>query len=212
MIKAILFDLDGTLLDTNELIYRSFDYVFKNDLNLILSKDEITSNYGQPLHYTFNKYTDDKELIEKLIKNYREYNFSIHDNMCKPFNGVEELLKTLKERGIKIGIVTSKRGELARRGMRISGILDYMDVIVTPENTEKHKPNPEPVLFACKELNIEPKEAMMVGDSHYDLMAGKSAGSLTCGVSYTMLEVDRLKEVGPTFIIDEPMDIISIIE
>ncbi|WP_194189979.1 pyrophosphatase PpaX [Clostridium chrysemydis] len=212
MIKAVLFDLDGTLLDTNELIYKSFDYVFKNNLNLNLSKDEITSNYGQPLHYTFSKYTEDELIVEKLIKDYREYNFSIHDDMCNIFDGVEEVLKTLKDKKIKIGVVTSKREDLAKRGMKISGILKYMDCIVTPEKTDKHKPEPEPVLYACKKLSVEPSEAIMVGDSHFDLMAGKSAGSLTCAVSYTMLELDRLKKVNPSFTVDSLLELINIIE
>lgn len=212
MIKAVLFDLDGTLLDTNDLIYKSFDYVFKNNLNLNLSKDEITSNYGQPLHYTFSKYTEDKLLIEKLIKAYREYNFSIHDDMCKSFDEVEEVLKTLKDKKIKIGVVTSKREALAKRGMEITNILNYMDCIVTPEKTNKHKPDPEPVLYACQKLSVDPTEAIMVGDSHFDLMAGKSAGSLTCAVSYTMLELDRLKKVNPSFTVDSLLELINIIE
>lgn len=211
MIKAVLFDLDGTLLDTNELIYKSFYYTFKEGLNLELSKDEITSMFGQPLQDSFKDYAKEEE-IDNLIKMYREYNESLHDNMCDAFLGVNELLNELKRRNIKIGIVTSKRDILARRGMEIANIIDYMDVIVTPECTDKHKPNREPAIYACNKLDIEPKEAIMVGDSHFDLMCGKDAGCKTCGVKYTVLDIKRLEEVNPDYFIDEPMDLLNFIK
>lgn len=211
MIKAVLFDLDGTLLDTNELIYKSFYYTFKEGLNLELSKDQITSMFGQPLQDSFKDYAKEEE-IDNLIKMYREYNESLHDNMCDAFLGVNELLNELKRREIKIGIVTSKRDILARRGMEIANIIDYMDVIVTPECTDKHKPNREPAIYACNKLNINPKEAIMVGDSHFDLMCGKDAGCKTCGVKYTALDIKRLEEVNPDYFIDEPMDLLDFIK
>lgn len=211
MIKAVLFDLDGTLLDTNELIYKSFYYTFKEGLNLELSKDKITSMFGQPLQDSFKDYAKEEE-IDNLIKMYREYNENLHDNMCDAFLGVNELLNELKRRDIKIGIVTSKRDILARRGMQIANIIDYMDVIVTPECTDKHKPNGEPAIYACNKLNINPKEAIMVGDSHFDLMCGKDAGCKTCGVKYTALDIKRLEEVNPDYFIDEPMDLLDFIK
>lgn len=211
MIKAVLFDLDGTLLNTNDLIYKSFYYTFKEGLNLELSKDQITSMFGQPLQDSFKDYAKDEEL-NNLIKMYKEYNESLHDNMCDAFLGVNELLNELKRRNIKIGIVTSKRDILARRGMKIANIIDYMDVIVTPECTDKHKPNREPAIYACNKLNVEPKEAIMVGDSHFDLMCGRDAGCKTCGVKYTALDIKRLEEVDPDYFIDEPMDLLDFIK
>ena len=186
MIKAVLFDLDGTLLDTNELIYNSFDKTFKDKLGMELKREEI-------------------------VDYYREYNEAIHDTMCFAFDGVKELLTSLKDKKIKIGIVTSKRAELAIRGMKIAGIYDFMDIIITPESTELHKPNPDPALKACSELAIEPNEAIMVGDSHYDIYCGKSAGCKTCAVSYTFIGMDKLKESEPDYFIDKPIDILNLL-
>ena len=211
LIKAVLFDLDGTLLDTNKLIYDSFCYAFKHVLNKELSKEEITSLYGRPLNRSFPKYTDNEEVVQEMIDAYRSYNAKHHDNMCTPFNGVDELLKTLRSRGIKVGIVTSKRKTVAIRGMELGDILKYMDVVVSPELTEKHKPDAEPALKACEILGVNPNETIMVGDSSYDLLCGKAAGCLTCGVYYTAIKIEELLNTNPTYMIKEPLDILNLV-
>jgi pyrophosphatase PpaX len=211
MIKAVLFDLDGTLLDTNDLIYDSFCTAFKEVLDRELPKEEITLLYGKPLKSSLSVYTDDEEALDRLVKAYRGYNVKYHDDMCKPFEGVEELLMKLKDKGIKLGIVTSKRKELARKGLELGELIDYMDVIITPEDTIKHKPEAEPVLKACEMLSISPKEAIMVGDSPYDLLSGKSAGCYTCGVEYTALQLEELMNVEPSYMIKNPLDILELI-
>ena len=211
MIKAVLFDLDGTLLDTNELIYNSFNNMFKEILNLDLPKLEITRLYGVPLEKSLVKYTKDKEELDKMICEYRRYNAEHHDNMCAPFDGVVELLKSLKDKGIKLGIVTSKRKVVAERGMKLAGIYEYMDVIISPESTEKHKPEGEPAMKDCEILGVNTNEAIMVGDSSYDLLCGKNAGCLTCGVEYTALDVNDLLKVEPTYMVKKPIDILQLV-
>ncbi|WP_066894825.1 pyrophosphatase PpaX [Clostridium nigeriense] len=210
MIKAVLFDLDGTLIDTNELIYNSFVKTFKDKLEMELTREEIVDFFGRPLGEPFKKYSK-RDNVDDLVAYYREYNEAIHDTMCFAFDGVKELLDGLKERNIKIGIVTSKRAELAIRGMKVAGIYDYMDIIITPESTELHKPNPDPCLKACSDLGIESNEAMMVGDSIYDIYCGKSAGCKTCGVNYTFIGLDTLKSSEPDYLIDKPEDILNLI-
>ena len=210
MIKAVLFDLDGTLLDTNELIYTSFVKTFKDKLNIELKKEEVTQFFGIPLGDPFKKYTN-SENVDELVAYYREYNEAIHDTMCFAFEGVKELLTSLRDKGIKIAIVTSKRRELAERGMKIAGIYDFMDVIITPESTTKHKPNGDPAIKACNDLGIDPSEAIMVGDSPFDIYCGKNAGCKTCGVNYTFIDLNVLKESEPDYFIDKPLDILNLI-
>lgn len=210
MIKAVLFDLDGTLLDTNELIYSSFNHAFKTILNLELPREEITKLFGKPLYSSLVKY--DENRVEELITTYRTYNEERHDNMCRPFKGVGELLEQLREKGIKIGIVTSKRRILAERGLVIGDLLKYIDVFITPESTDKHKPNGEPALKACEILGIEPSESLMVGDSHFDILCGKNAGTKTCGVRYTALPIRELEDREPDYFIEEALDILKILE
>lgn len=211
MIKAILFDLDGTLLDTNELIYKAFCTTFKEVLGMVLPKGEITNLYGKPLKDSFANYTEDKQIIENLIKAHRNYNDLHHDDMCQPFNGVLELLTKLKEKGIKCGVVTSKRKNVAIHGMTLGKIIEFMDIIISPEDTKKHKPDGEPAMTACEFLGIEPKESIMVGDSPYDLICGKNAGCFTCGVEYTTLNINELLKVEPTYMIKNPLDILKLI-
>ena len=163
MIKAVLFDLDGTLIDTNELIYNAFCTAFKEVLHKDISKEEITSLYGRPLQDSFSNYTKDIIIIEKLINTHRTYNDLHHDSMCKPFNGVIELLTKLKEKNIKCGIVTSKRKNVAIRGMTLGGIIDLIDIIISPEDTKKHKPDGEPAMKACEFLGVKTMETIMVG-------------------------------------------------
>lgn len=211
MIRAVLFDLDGTLLNTNELIYNSFCHAFKSVLKIELPKEEITRLYGKPLNKSLVKYTDNEEELENLITAYRTYNAEHHDGMCEPFSGVMELLKALKDKGIKLGIVTSKRKDVAERGMKLGKVFDFMDVVISPELTEKHKPEGEPAIKACEILGVDPSEALMVGDSSYDLLCGKNAGCFTCGVEYTALELKELLDVEPTYMVKDPLDILKLV-
>lgn len=212
MIKAVLFDLDGTLLDTNELIFDSFNRTMIESVGVTLERSEVVNFFGRPLKESFgNKFGHDNPKLDEYINYYRTLNEKNHDNMCSAFDGVIDLLKELKSRGIKIGIVTSKRGELAKRGMEISGIMDFVDVIISPESTELHKPNPEPAIEACRILGVETTEALMVGDASYDILCGNRAGCKSVAVSYSLIELDALKESKPHYIIDKPLEILDLI-
>lgn len=207
MIKGILFDLDGTLINTNMLIINSFKYVFKENLDLIVEDNEIVQYFGEPLTYTMAKYTKDR--VEELVRKYVEYSLSIHDEYTESFKGVEEGLIILRERGYKLAIVTSKRRTTALRGLRLFNLEKYFEVIVSPEDTEKHKPEGEPVLKACELLNLKPDEVVMVGDSHNDILCGKNAGAKTCLVKYTALPLEKLLEHKPDYVIDSVEEILN---
>ena len=209
MIKAILFDLDGTLIDTNDLIIKSFKHTYRKHLNKDVPDSEIVMYFGEPLLATLARY--DEANADILIQTYRAHNEAVHDELTKEIVGVKETLRELKTLGIKIGVVTSKRRELALRGLRLFNLHELMEVIITPEDTTKHKPEAEPVLKACELLDISPKEALMVGDSHYDILCGKNAGSKSCLVKYTALPVDKIMEHNPEYAVDEIKDILEII-
>ena len=207
MINGILFDLDGTLVDTNELIIDSFKYTFEVLKKETPSREEIISCFGEPIYESMGKYFDD---VEEAVRTYREYNLKYHDERISYFKGAKELLSILKNRGYKLAIVTSKNRSTALRALEILGLYDYFDAFVTSDDVNTHKPDPEPVLKACKLLNLSPKETIMVGDSIYDIISGRNAGSKTCGVLYSFMKEDLLKAKADNYV-EHLLDIIYII-
>lgn len=209
LIKAVLFDLDGTLIDTNELIIKSFKHTYKEHLNIDVPEKEIVMYFGEPLIDTLARY--DKENAHILIETYRNYNEAIHDEVTKEIHGAKETILELKALGIRVGVVTSKRRQIAEKGLKLFNLQRYMDVIITPEDTSKHKPEPEPIYKACEILGILPSETLMIGDSHFDILCGKNAGSKTCVVKYTVLPLDKIMEYEPDFSVDNLKEIINIV-
>ena len=209
MIKAILFDLDGTLIDTNDLIIKSFKHAFRTHLNIEVDEKVIVNFFGEPLDLSFKTY--DEENVDTMVNIYREFNEKNHDELAKSFEGIEEALKGLKEIGVKIAVVTSKRRLLAERGLKLFKLKEYFDVIVTPEDTLLHKPNGEPVAKACQLLDIKTSEAIMVGDSHNDILCGRNAGSKTCLVKYTALAIEDLNKYNPDYVVEDLVELVNIV-
>ncbi|MFX0547971.1 pyrophosphatase PpaX [Hathewaya histolytica] len=210
MIKAILFDLDGTLVDTNDLIIKTFQYTFKTVLGLEIKEAEILSFFGEPLATTMERYSKDKK--EELINFYKEHNMKTHDDYIKKIDGALDGVKLLKKAGYKLGIVTSKIKTAALKGLEFAEMVHYMDVIVTPEDTELHKPNPEPIYKACEILKIKPEEVIMIGDSSYDILCGKNAGAKTALVSYTALNKEELLKLKPDMYINSIVELYNTIK
>lgn len=210
MIKAILFDFDGTLVDTNDLIIKSFKHTFRKHLDLEVDEKEIVNFFGEPLAASFKPYGE--ENTEEMIKTYRRFNEKNHDALAKGFEGIENALEELKNSGVKLAVVTSKRRLLAERGLELFNLKKYFNVIVTPEDTLLHKPNGEPALKACELLMVNPSETIMVGDSHNDILCGQNAGTKTCVVEYTVLAMDDLKKYNPDYIVKDIKELISIIQ
>lgn len=210
MIKAILFDLDGTLIDTNELVVQSFKYAFRTLFNKEIPRDEIVRTFGEPLRDAMARYNEDE--ADLMVKTFRVYNQANHDSIATIFKGVREGLEDLNRMGIKLGVVTSKMKGMAERGLKLIDIDRFIDVAVTPEDTEKHKPLGDPALKACELLGVLPQETIMVGDSHNDILCGKNAGCRTCLVKYTVLPLEELMEHKPDYVIDSIEDLVEICE
>lgn len=210
MIEAVLFDLDGTLVDTNRLIIESFKYAFKTELNIYPSEEEIVQYFGEPLMRTLARY--DEKNTAQLYSTYIQYNEREHDNIVQAMEGAGKAILGLKERGIKVGVVSSKRRKMVDKGLKVCGLSELMDVIITPEDTEKHKPDGEPMAKACNILGIQPTNALMVGDSHFDILCGKNAMAKTCLVKYTAIPIENILKYEPDFLIEKLTDLLSIID
>lgn len=210
LIEAVLFDLDGTLINTNRLIIESFKHVFKTELNIYPGEEEIVQYFGEPLLQTLARY-DEKNTV-KLYNSYVQYNEKAHDDIVYAMEGAKEAILGLKERGIRVGVVSSKRRAMVDRGLRVCNLSELTDVIITPEDTQKHKPDGEPLIKACDILGIDTTNALMVGDSHFDILCGKNAMAKTCLVKYTAIPIENVLKYKPDFLIDKLTDLFDIVD
>lgn len=210
MVKAVLFDFDGTLVDTAELIIESFKHTYKTHLGISVEREEILKYFGEPLLTTLERY--DKAHANEMLDTYRAYNESIHDIRIREIEGSAYTVKALRKEGIKTAVVSSKRRIMVERGLKVLNMMDLFDEIVSYEDTERGKPHGDPALKGCSNLGIEPCDALMVGDSHYDILCGKDAGCLTCLVSYTALEMESLMQYKPDYVIDKLANLLDIVK
>lgn len=209
-ITTLLFDLDGTLIDTNELIIQSFLHVFDKYLPGQYNREDVLQYMGPTLTQTFGELNPDK--IVEMIEDYRNFNISKHDNMVCAFDGVVDTLKALKEEGYKLAIVTSKLRKVAKMGTKLTQIDEYFDVFVSHDDVKEHKPNPEALNIAMEKLGSKPEETMMIGDNFHDINAAKAAGTMSVGVSWSARGRDYIESYHPDYVIDSIGDLLNILK
>lgn len=207
-IRTVLFDLDGTLIDTNELIMESFKHTFEK-FQLSFTEEEISTFNGPPLEETFHKVNPGK--VSEMIDTYREHNLLHHEQYVQVFPNVMETLEQLKERHIKLGIVTSKMKDSALVGIELTGLSQFFEAIITWDDVVHPKPHPEPVIKALEALNGAAKSAIMIGDNYHDIVAGKRAGVLTAGVVWSRKGTKFLQSYDPTYMLDDMSDVLTIV-
>jgi len=173
-LEAILFDLDGTLVDTAELILASYRHTFSTHLDYCPPDKAIIEGFGTPMPSQLARFVDGD--LAPLVKTYQRFIFANHDALIKPISGVSETLRSLRSRGYVLAVVTSKTRAAALMSLQRFDLAGFFQVIVTEEDTVQHKPHPEPLLLALDRLQIAPTHALYVGDSAHDLVAGKAAG------------------------------------
>lgn len=208
-IDTILFDLDGTLIDTTELIIASFTHTFEHYFPGQFTREEMIPFIGPPLKETFRKI--DPERADELLEHYIEHNHTYHDELVKEYDGVYETLQTLHDAGFKLGIVTSKMRDGTMLGLNLTKIEPFFSTIITMDDVSKGKPDPEPLNLAMKNLNSHPETTIMVGDSHHDILGGKNAGTKTAGVCWTIKGEDYLRSFEPDFMLENMRDLLEIV-
>ena len=161
--NIILFDLDGTLLNTRTLIDRSFIHTFEHFRpDMKLTDDDLDSFFGPTLYQTFSRFSEDKNEIEEMVKYYREYNVANHDQLVKTFPGTYDTLETLHKRGFKLGVVSSKKNDLIIRGLEICKLYKFIDVVIGYDDVENPKPAPDGILKAIEVLTEKKEENVEV--------------------------------------------------
>ncbi|WP_141432978.1 pyrophosphatase PpaX [Bacillus sp. 03113] len=209
-INTILFDLDGTLIDTNELIIKSFLHTLDQYFPGQYKREDVLPFIGPSLHETFSSL--DKDRTEEMIQTYRTFNISNHDLLVTEFDGVFETVKALKEKNYKMGIVTTKMSDVVKMGLQLTQLDQFFDIVVALDHVEKAKPDPEPIYKALELLSGRPEETIMVGDNYHDILAGKNAGTKTAGVAWTIKGREYLASFHPDYVLDNMKDLLSIVD
>ncbi len=204
----VIFDLDGTVVDTVELITESFRHATRTVLGEVLPDEVITAGVGQPL-------LQQMELLsavhaQELYDAYREYNHRRHDELIRGYAGIEEMLVALKTAGRRLGIVTSKSADTTAMAFRAVGLAGHFDVIVTSSDTTEHKPSPAPVHLALQRLGATAAGAIYIGDSPFDIQAGAAAGTATAAVAWGVFSREALLAAHPGYWARDPEELLAL--
>jgi pyrophosphatase PpaX len=210
VLRAALFDFDGTLVDTTEMIYEGLRHataeVLKRD---DIPREQLMAGVGQPLPKQMELLVgEDPEatvLVERLLESYRLHHRQNHDDLIKEFPGVEASLARLHEAGVKTAVVTSKRRESVEMALSaFPGLGNVTDVFVTLEDTTEHKPNAAPLLKGLELLGgIPTREAAYVGDSPHDVAAARAAGVTSVAVSWGAFSEAALRDAAPDHLVPD---------
>lgn len=201
-IRAILFDNDGTLVDTHDLILSSMRHTVNDVFGLGLPDERLMAKVGIPLADQMMDFATDIPQRDEMLRVYREHNHAHHDAAVKAFPGVVEGLRTLSEAGFAMGVVTSKRAPLATRGLQITGAWPYLDCLIGPDECPKAKPDPDPILVGANLLDVPAEECAYVGDSPFDIHAGNAAGCMTVAALWGMFSHEDLLAEEPDYCCD----------
>jgi pyrophosphatase PpaX len=208
-LTTFLFDLDGTIIDSIELILRSYRHTMAHHRgNEPLPPDDMwIAGLGTPLWAQFGQITEDKEEIERMVQTYRTYNLTHHDALVKPYEGIVEEIRRLRAHRKRLGLVTSKLRDGAMRGLRVSGLDEAFDVVIGCDDVTHSKPHPEPVLKAVDALGGTPAATVFVGDSRHDMESGRAAGVKTAAVLWGPFDRAHLEDLSPDYWLEKPADL-----
>ncbi|MEK6985903.1 MAG: HAD family hydrolase [Candidatus Thermoplasmatota archaeon] len=194
--RAILFDLDGTLLDSKTSIRETMNTVLAERGQPTFTKAELDALIGHPLRDILAKKCSDPAVVEAMTQRYRvAYNESGWVTV-RLFDGLETLLRTLRGQGMPLGVVTSKGQQETEILLVDLGIANLFDTVVGDDDRRPLKPDPAPILEACQSLGVAPAEVVMVGDTTFDIRAAKAAGATAVGVLWGNHDAATLKGAG----------------
>lgn len=206
--QAVLFDLDGTLLDSADLIVTSFVDTCRSLLGRTLDREETLRTWSWPVRAKFHAIAPDRadELTREYLRRYME----MHDERARLFPGVPAVLDALSARGYLLGIVTSKRRATAGAAVRVFGLDRWCRAMVVDEDVSRHKPDPEPVMLGARLLGVAASDALMVGDSVEDMTAARGAGAGTGAALWGTMRLADLLGTEPDHRLENPEALLTI--
>ena len=210
-INTVLFDLDGTLIDSIELILASYRHTMRTH-GFGDVRDEVwMRGVGTPLRVQLAQWANSPAVMDAMVATYREHNLSNHDRMVTIYPGVREVVAGIRARGLRTGVVTSKNREGTLRGLSLVGLAEVIEVLVCADDVANPKPHPEPVERAMAALGGEPSTTLFVGDSIHDLTSGRAAGVLTGAVLWGPFRREDLAPAEPDFWLAHPSDLTTLL-
>jgi pyrophosphatase PpaX len=208
---TVLFDLDGTLLDSVDLIVDSYRHAFRTHGLPSRTREEILAGMGTPLRSVFGTITSDGDEIDRWIATYREYNLVHHDGRVSAYPGVVAMIRAIEAAGCVLGLVTSKNHGGALRGLKAIGLEDAMTIVIGADDVTQPKPDPEPVHLALERLGASAATCLFVGDSRHDMFCGKAAGVATAGITWGPFDRAHLEPSCPDYYCATPDELLALI-
>ncbi len=193
---AVLFDLDGTLIDTIGLLLECVHHTFQGRTPAPTDEEWI-EGIGTPLRRQLAAYASSEKEIDGLIDRYRAYQRIHHDRLTSTYPGVIETLTELERRGHPMGVVTSKSNEMMDRGVTLTGLARFMKTTIGADSCTIHKPEAFPVLLALKELGYSSEEGVFLGDSPHDVQSGNAAGVVSIAALWGPFTREQLAPSSP---------------
>ncbi len=211
MFECIVFDLDGTLVNSHETIYKTTILALENlNLSTRIDKEQFNNLLGHHFKEIFDGCGIEVPDVEYFINVYKKLYFNFIDE-SKLYKSSILLLQGLKFKNIKTGLLTTKGQDQAEKISKYFELDKYLDVIEGRKNGFEIKPSPDQFLKICKEVNSDPKNSLMVGDTELDILCGKNAGAKTCAVSYGYRNTDEIKKLNPDYFVDDLKEILNFI-
>nr|WP_312577520.1 HAD-IA family hydrolase [Sedimentibacter sp.] len=209
MITTVIFDFDGTLADTNQIIINSFKHTY-DAFGMKCDVEHILSTFGEPLMTTMNRDFSEHK-IEDVLKCYRDYQINrFNDEVCL-YDTVIETLKYLKEKNIKIAVVTSRMRQSTIDALKKFNIDSYFDVVVSADDTVNHKPHKEPLIKAINELNSSPSETYYIGDSKFDMECAINAKAIPVLVGWQKNSDELVKKYNIKYVLNRMWDLTKLV-
>ena len=209
--SALLFDLDGTLADTIGLILTCYRHTMRVHLGRELPDREWLDTLGMPLRDQLRRFARSDQEVQAMLATYSAYQRQIHDGMVAAYPGVREVLEQLASAGTPMGVVTSKRREMSERTLRCCGLAEFFAVLVSADDVASGKPDPEPVAFALRALgSLAAETVLFVGDSPFDVTAGRLAGVRTAAALWGAFPREVLEAAGPDYFVAGIAEVLSL--
>ncbi|HEU5220136.1 MAG TPA: HAD-IA family hydrolase [Gemmatimonadales bacterium] len=210
-LTTVLFDLDGTLIDSVRLILDSYHHTLAS--HGLEARDDAfwLAGLGTPLRVQFKPWASDPARLEALIATYREYNLTHHDGMVTAYPGVVAMLRAIRTAGFRTGLVTSKNKPGAERGLKLVGLEQEMELIIGADDVANPKPHPEPIEEALRRLDRPAHGAIYVGDSVHDMESGRAAGVKTAAALWGPFGRQDLERTAPDYWLEQPGDLLQVL-